>query len=92
MEFIIEFILELALEGSIEASKNTKLPKPIRCTLIFLLTLFFASVIGVVFLAGVLIMKETVVGGIAIIVIGIVMFALTIAKFKNTYLKKMKWH
>lgn len=88
MEFIFELILELALEGSIEASKNTKLPKPIRYFFICLIVLFFTAVIGIVFLTGILIFKDNLVAGLVIMAIGIFLLAASVMKFKKVYLKK----
>ena len=46
MDFLFEAIIELILEGSFEASKSSKVPKLIRYFLIFLITLFYLSIIG----------------------------------------------
>lgn len=88
MEYIFEFILELILEGSIELSKSRKIPKYIRYPLIVLILLFFISVIGLVFLAGILSLKENILLGIFIILIGLFMFIMSIVKFRKTYIIK----
>ncbi len=90
MDFIFELILELALEGSIEASKNIKLPKPIRYFFICLIVFFFTAVIGIVFLAGILIFKDNIYASLFIIAIGIFMLVASIMKFKKVYLNKIK--
>lgn len=86
MEYIFEFILELVLEGSIEVSKNNKIPKYIRYPLIVIIALFFIAVIGVIFLAGILSLKENVILGIFFIFIGLFMFIMSIVKFRKRYL------
>lgn len=88
MEYVFEFILELALGGSIEVSKNRKIPKYIRYPLIMIISLFFIAVIGLVFLAGILSLKESVFLGILFILIGLFMFIMSIIKFRKTYLIK----
>ena len=90
MDFIFELILELALEGSIEVSKNTKLPKSIRYFFICLIILFFTAVIGIVFIAGILIFKDNIYTGLFIIAIGIFMLVSSIMKFKKIYLNRIK--
>ena len=86
MEYIFEFILELVIEGSIEVSKNNKIPKYIRYPLIVIIALFFIAVIGVIFLAGILSLKENVILGIFFIFIGLFMFIMSIVKFRKRYL------
>ena len=88
MEFIIELILTLALEGSIEASKNKKLPKWIRYSLIAILSLFFISIIAIVFIAAILVYKFSLIGSIIIFIIGLIMLVSSIMKFKKIYLDK----
>lgn len=88
MEYIFEFILEFVLEGSIEASKSNKIPKYIRYPLIAVISLFFVAVIGLVFLAGILSLKENIPLGIFFILIGLFMFIMCVIKFRKTYLKK----
>ena len=90
MEYLLEFILELIFEGSIEISKSSKTPKYIRYPLIVIISLFFISVIGLIFLVGILSLKESVLLGILFISIGIFMFIMGIIKFKKIYLIKKK--
>lgn len=90
MELIFEFILELILDGSIEVSKSKKIPKYIRYPLIVLISLFFIAIIGLVIFTGILILKESLIGGIFFILIGIFMFIMSIIKFRKTYLNKQK--
>lgn len=90
MEYIFEFILELVFESSIDASKNKKIPKYIRYPLIVIIALFFIIVIGLIFLTGILSLKENVVAGIFFILIGIFMTIMSIVKFRKTYLIKRK--
>ena len=86
MEYIFEFILELVLEGSIEVSKSDKIPKYIRYPLIVIIALFFIAVIGLIFLAGILSLKDNVILGIFFIFISLFMFVMSIVKFRKTYL------
>ena len=70
MEYILEFILELVLESSIEVSKNNKIPKYIRYPLIGVILLFFITIIGLVFFAGIISLNKNIVLGILLIAIG----------------------
>lgn len=88
MEYVFEFLLELILEGSIEASKSSKIPKYIRYLLIVLIVCFFAAVIGLIFLTGILFIKESLVGGICFILIGLFLLVSSIIQFRKTYLIK----
>lgn len=87
MEFIIEFILELVLEGSIEASQIPGLPKYIRYPLTVITALFFIAVIGVIFLTGILALKENILFGIFIIAIGLFILWRTVLMVIKAYLK-----
>ena len=89
MEYLFEFIIELALEGSIEISKNKKVPKVIRYPLLALIILLFLTVIGLIFLTGILIWKDNLIAGIFFIIIGLVMLVMSSIKFKKVYLKKV---
>ncbi len=89
MEDIFEFILELVLEGSIEVSKSKKVPKYIRYPLIGIISLFFIAIIGLVFLAGILSLKENIFFGIFLILAGLFLLIMSIVEFRKTYLNKM---
>ncbi len=89
MEYLFEFILELIFEGSIEVSKCKKVPKFIRYPLILIITLFFITVIGLIYLAGVLSLKENIILGVFFILLGLYMSIMSIIKFKNIYLIKV---
>ncbi len=90
MEYLFEFILEFVFEGSIEASKNSKIPKYIRYPLIVIIALFFITIIGLVFLAGILSLNKNIFVGIFFIVIGILMFVMGVINFRKTYLMKKR--
>lgn len=86
MEFIIEAILDIILEGSIEASKNKKIPKPIRCSLLLIIVIFFLVVIGLLFYGGILILKKNICAGIFVILVDLFLFLGCTIKFKKEYL------
>ena len=85
MDLLFEVILDLILEGSIEASKSNKIPKFIRYLLIFFISLFFITVIGLILFIGISILKNNVIGGVVIIVFSLFMLIMSIIKFRNTY-------
>lgn len=88
MEYLFEFMLELVLEGSMEVSKNRKVPKYIRYPLIIIISLFFIAVIGIVFFAGILSLRENALVGMLFILIGSFMLIMSVIKFRKTYLSK----
>lgn len=90
MEYIFEFILELVFEGTLEASKNKKIPKYIRYPLIGIIVLFFLIVIGLIFFVGIMFFKDSAIGGIFFIAIGVFMLIMSIIKFRETYLLKKR--
>ena len=83
MEYLFEFILELVFEGSVEASKNLKVPKWIRYSLITIIILFFIGVIGIIFFTGILMLKENVLIGILFNLLGLLMLIIGIIKFRK---------
>ena len=85
MDFIFELIAELVFDTVSEASKSQKVPKPVRYILIGLIILFFTVSFGLIFLAGALMMKKTVAGGVVTIALGLLMLILSIRKFRKTY-------
>jgi len=88
MEFLMELVLELILEGSISISSNKKISKWIRYPLIVIIILFFLSVIGLVFLTGILVFKYSVLLSMLFIAIGAFLLVASIIKFKKLYLNK----
>ncbi len=89
MEYLIEFLFELVIEGSIEASKSPKLPKWVRYPLIVIIAFFFLAVIGLVFLAGFLSLKENIFMGIFFLLLGLFLLIASIIKFRKLYLIKV---
>lgn len=90
MEELFEFILELIFDVSVEASKNKKVPKPIRYLLVGFIILFFIFVIGLISFTGILMLKDAVIVGILLIVFGMLMLFMSIMKFRKIYLTKCK--
>ena len=88
MEFIFEFIFEFLFESSIEVSKSKKVSKYIRYPLIALISLFFIAVIGLIFYVGIIALKESVIAGIVLILIGLYMIIASIIKLRKVYLSK----
>lgn len=89
MEFIIEFIIDFLFESSIEVSKDKKVPKYIRYPLIAIISLFFIVIIGLIFYTGIIVLKESIIAGIILILIGLYMFIAGIIKFRKVYLSKI---
>lgn len=89
MKFIIEFIIDFLFESSIEVSKDKKVPKYIRYPLIAIIPLFFIVVIGLIFYIGIIVLKESIIAGIILILIGLYMFIAGILKFRKVYLSRI---
>lgn len=53
-----------------------------------MVTLFFTIVIGLIFLVGILTLKESIFLGAAFILIGFIMLIMSIIKFRKIYLVK----
>ena len=89
MEYLIDFILELVIEGSIEASKNKKVPKPLRYVALIIVLLFFICVISLIIFVGILFLKQSIIGGVFLILLGIFMVIASVLKFRKMYLLKV---
>lgn len=90
MEDLIEFILDLLVDSGMEVVSNKKISKKIRIPILIFLILIFFSVITLLIILGVLISKESVLGGLLITLLGIILLFLMILKFKKVYLEKFK--
>jgi len=88
MEYIFEFIAELVLEGSIGVSTSSRIPKYIRYPLIGILSLFFIAVIGLVFFTGILSLKENILSGILLILVGSFLLVMSVIGFRKAYWTK----
>ncbi len=88
MELIFELILELVLDGSVEVAQDRKFPKYIRYPLIGFLVLCFLAVIGLIIYAGVLVLDENIFVGILLILLGLLLFVMSIIQFRKTYLTR----
>ncbi len=89
MEYLFEFLFELVLEGSIEISKSSKIPKYVRYPLIGIILLFIIAVIGIIFFAGILSLKEHILLGILLIFVGLLLLIMGVIKFRKTYLTRI---
>ncbi len=89
MEYVFEFIMELVLEGCMEVSKSSKIPKYIRYPLIGVLSLFFIAVIGLVLFTGILALKESILLGVFLIVVGLFLLIMSVIRFRKAYLTKI---
>lgn len=90
MDFIIELVLELLFDGMMEASKSNKVPKFIRYPLIIIIVLFFLLIIGFIFIASILAIKESIVAGLLLITIDLFLLVGSIAKVRKEYFIKKK--
>lgn len=89
MEFIFELILELALDGTVEVVQDRKVPKYIRYPLLAILALLFLAVIGLIIFAGIMVLEENILVGVFLILLGLLLFVVSIIQFRKTYLIKI---
>lgn len=89
MDLLFEAIFELILEGSFEASKSSKVPKPIRIILILLIALVYLLIIGFLFYIGIIGLSKNLLAGIVLIAFGLSFLILSIIKFRKAYRNKM---
>lgn len=83
MEFIFELVFELLFEGGMEVTSNRKISKWIRYPLLGLFILIFVGIISLIIFMGVVCLKNTVIGGMFIIGLGIFMLVASIRKFRQ---------
>ena len=88
MEFIFEFVFELLFEGGMEVTSNRKISKWIRYPILVIFALIFIAIIGLIMFMGIASLKNTIIGGIFIIGLGIFMLVSCIIKFRQFYLKE----
>lgn len=90
MDIIIEIIVDLIVDGSIEATKSNRVPAAVRCVLAVILALLFIAVIGIMFLTGVLAIRESIPLGIFLLALGVFMLVRTVMMFRKIYLKNFR--
>jgi hypothetical protein len=88
VDFVIELVLDLLWEGTVALSQSKTIPAWLRYILIGLIALFCTAVFAVIFLVGLLLLQKTILGGLALVGVGIVMAAMGIHKFRKLYLKR----
>lgn len=82
MDDLVELLIELVLDGSHELLKSKKVPKWIR----YLIGLIFISIPFGAIVLGIMLLKESIIGGIIIISVGLFMLTGITIKI-NKYLK-----
>ena len=87
MDFILELLSELIFEGAVEISKNRKVPKCIRYSLIILIILLCFMVIMGLIALGIFIASKNLMEGIMLSSIGVLLLILSVFKFKNIHKK-----
>ncbi|MBR6613757.1 MAG: hypothetical protein IKK84_03220 [Clostridia bacterium] len=85
MEDLIEFLIELVFEAGVEASENKKVPKALRVLLAIIIILLYLLSAGLILLVGVLMLEETILGGIAMLVLGLVILVALFVKMYKKY-------
>lgn len=85
MEGLIEFLIDLVFEVGIEASENKKLPKFVRVILAVIIILIYLFAAGTILLVGALMLEETVLGGIAMIFLGVIILVALFVKIYKKY-------
>lgn len=79
MDDLIEILLELIIDGSIELLPNKKVPKWIR----IIISLFLISIIIGIIVLGIILFKESILGGSIILLVGIILLIGAIIKIRK---------
>ena len=90
MELLFEIPLDLISEGVAETSQSKKVPKPIRYTAIALVVLFFVAVLGLILFMGIALLDENPLFGGALLILGVFLSVMSIAKFRKVYLLRQR--
>ena len=90
MDFVFEFIFEFIAELGFELATNKKVSKFIRYPILLLYILFFCFIIFLILYMGVSIMKQSIIGGILIILLGIFLLIGSIIKLRKLYIEKFR--
>ncbi len=85
MEDLIEFLIELVFEAGVEASENKKVPKALRVLLAIIIILVYLLANGLILFVGILMLEETILGGIAMLALGIVILVALFVKMHKKY-------
>ncbi len=83
MEFLVEFVFELLLEGGLVATYTKRIPKAIRYILTALIALFFTAVATFLIVLGVLLWRDSILGGALLIFSVISLLVSLIVKMRN---------
>lgn len=87
MDVFMEIVLELLVEGGIEVASNKKISNWVRYPVTFLILLFYLIIILGIIMIGILVFKNSILGGLFIISIGLALLILSIIKFSKSYIK-----
>jgi len=88
MDFIFELVFELIFEGGLEVTSNKKISRWIRYSILAIFILIFIAIISLIFFFGISSLKNSIIGGIFIIGIGLFMLGACIYKFRQFYLRE----
>ena len=83
MDFIFELVFELLFEGGMEVTSNRKISKWVRYPLLALFALVFIGIIGLIIFMGISSLKNSIIGGIFIIGLGVFFLVASILKFRQ---------
>ena len=83
MDFIFEFVFELLFEGGMEVTSNRKISKWVRYPILAIFISIFIGIISLIIFWGISSLKNSTIGGIFIIGLGIFMLSASIHKFRQ---------
>ena len=90
MEFLLELLIDLIFEGSVELSTNKKVPSFIRYFLIGFIVILYLSIIGTLFVLGIIIGKENPATGSLLLILSLVFLVFSVLEFRKKCLDKGK--
>ena len=88
MDFIFELILDLFLEGGMEVVSNKKISRFIRYPILTIIILFFLVVIFGIMYLGIVLLNDSLLGGLFFIIISLLLLVACIYKFRQVYVNE----
>lgn len=84
MDTVLELLLDLFLEGGMEVSKSKQVPKLIRYPVMALVIAILAACLGLILIAGIAMLRESIVAGLLLIALAVLAAFFGIQRFRRT--------
>lgn len=91
MDIVFELLFDLLFEGSVEITKNHKISKWIRYPLLVILSIFFSSIIGLLYYIGFSIGRENYILSLIFVISASLMVMGIFSQYHKYKNNKKKW-